>query len=516
MKSISALTSLLDNPVIIKEFRGRMRGPRAFLVILAFLGITSIMLVGEYQGLLNTWRAGADQYQPVSDLGRMFFQMLIGTQYVLIALIVPATTAGTVSMEREQRTFEMVRCTCLNSTSIIIGKLLSSVSFIGLLLVSALPLVCVTFLLGGVAPDEMAAAYGILLCDALLLGTVGIAWSTICGNTGAATGLTYGAIVVILVGEIILSQSFAFNRGLHWTLSALSPGFTSACTAPETYFGITMPAWVPAVLLNGTLALLLGLVSINRIDDDSARRAAGVRAALLAFVIVCAFFLDGSVGMFPTGSPEAIVGIVLLLVFAPALATGTADSDDSDGVLARGICWSPFRALREATLSTAPASVLLFSLVIGAATWVAQSALPTRQSVDPCAAPILISSVALGIAGMGLLVSLLTGNRWHASVITYVFLALASACPTLAVAAYSGPAQVPPGINWIYASPLAAAMMTGPGQPDNWQTYLLFAPLPGWWVTAALYAAAGLVCLIASMLILRVNRRKTVVAPENP
>ena len=56
-------------------------------------------------------------------MGRTFFEILFYSQAVMIALITPALTAGAISIEREQRTFEMLRGTILRPRSIVWGKL---------------------------------------------------------------------------------------------------------------------------------------------------------------------------------------------------------------------------------------------------------------------------------------------------------------------------------------------------------------------------------------------------------
>jgi ABC-2 type transport system permease protein len=147
----------LDNPVITKELRGRMRGARTYWLLFGYLLLLSLILFFSYLGWWNSHSNAMDVGGASAGftVGRTFFKTLFYSQAVMIALITPALTAGAISIEREQRTYEMLRGTVLRPGSIVWGKLASSVSFVALLLTSSLPLLSLCFLLGGVSPGEV-------------------------------------------------------------------------------------------------------------------------------------------------------------------------------------------------------------------------------------------------------------------------------------------------------------------------------------------------------------------------
>ena len=67
-------------------------------------------------------------------------------QLALIVFITPGLTAGVISSERERQTLNMLLTTTQSSTSIIIGKLVSSVAYLLLLMIASLPLYSIVFL----------------------------------------------------------------------------------------------------------------------------------------------------------------------------------------------------------------------------------------------------------------------------------------------------------------------------------------------------------------------------------
>ena len=192
------LNALLDNPVVTKELRGRMRGTRTYWLLFGYLLVLSLILFFSYLG----WSAQHSSSMEIGGsgagftVGRTFFKTLFYSQAVIMALITPALTGGAISVEREQRTFELLRGSVLRPGAIVWGKLLSSVSFVALLLTSSLPLLSLCFLLGGVSPGEVFFAYLLLIGDAFLFGAIGLCWSAFAANTATATVLSYLTLFV--------------------------------------------------------------------------------------------------------------------------------------------------------------------------------------------------------------------------------------------------------------------------------------------------------------------------------
>jgi hypothetical protein len=177
-----------ENPVLTKELRTRMRGARAYWILFVYLLLLSLILFFTYMTWWQSQRGddmGAGQ--AAFSVGKMFYLVVLCTQSVLVGLITPALTAGSISIEREQRTYEMLSASLLPRRSIVAGKLWAASAFVGLLLTASLPLVSLCFLLGGVSPGEVFASYGLLLTVAFVYGGVGVAWSAIARKTATAT-----------------------------------------------------------------------------------------------------------------------------------------------------------------------------------------------------------------------------------------------------------------------------------------------------------------------------------------
>ncbi len=469
-------TWTLDNPVVTKELRGRMRGGRTYWLLFGYLLLLSLILFFSYLGWWNS-HSNAMEAGGASagfTVGRTFFKILFYSQAVMIALITPALTAGAISVEREQKTFEMLRGTILRPRAIVWGKLASSVSFVTLLLTSSLPLLSLCFLLGGVSPGEVFFAYVLLVGDALLFGAIGLCWSAYAANTATATVLSYATLILFFVVTGPFAAPVVFSNGVapSFGLGALNPvGAVTGAVLPEHYFGWTLPAWVPALLLNGTLTALLVLSCINRLEDFPSRRAATLRVVTLLYGGLLLFFGDGmALGVAPIAAlPLAgevflllVIAAGLLLLFVPVLVTGDR-ADWADGSARRP--WSPRRVFTDATLpSGLPLALLLSALVLGL------TLAAPHQSITPSvvqqmrsrggpisavgAAPLaavngaqvgdvveqgalLLLLVVAGISGLGFLLSVLLRNRWSSLTLLYLALILANALPFFSYATVS-------------------------------------------------------------------------------
>ncbi|MFN8375727.1 MAG: hypothetical protein U0694_23005 [Anaerolineae bacterium] len=73
-------------------------------------------------------------------MGRLLFAGIVGIELLLIIFIAPSFTAGSITGERERKTYDLLQTTLMSSPMFVIGKLESALSYVLLLLLSAIPL----------------------------------------------------------------------------------------------------------------------------------------------------------------------------------------------------------------------------------------------------------------------------------------------------------------------------------------------------------------------------------------
>ena len=216
MKWRNLTKSVSDNPVILKELRGRMRGRQAFILLTVYLGLIAvfIMLVYNLLGLTSsiTWDPSARQ-----GAGKAIFGTVVLLELLLLSFIAPGLTAGAITSERERQTFEILRTTLLSARALVLGKLSSALSFLFLLILSALPIQSLAFLLGGVGLGEMVASSLMLVVTAVFFCTLGIFFSSFMKRTLTATVAAYAVILltflilVVIFFLVAYVESYSYN-----------------------------------------------------------------------------------------------------------------------------------------------------------------------------------------------------------------------------------------------------------------------------------------------------------------
>lgn len=198
------------NPIIIKELRSRMRGGRAFVTLTAILVFLSAFSYAIARFTLATSRYSSTPISP--QIGQTVFAGLAFLLLFIICAITPAVTANAISDEKEKLTFDMLVTTPLPPVSILWGKLLSSMSYIFLLIFAAIPMTSLVFIYGGVSMRDMLKTIVMLLVTGLMIGMTGIFLSALLGRSGRAVAVTYILVLALLLGPLFLAAGIGMAR----------------------------------------------------------------------------------------------------------------------------------------------------------------------------------------------------------------------------------------------------------------------------------------------------------------
>ena len=197
---------LAENPVILKELRGRMRGKRAFLLLTGYLsliglviGITYISLALNASYSYSLWDPGFRQ-----SIGKIIFSTVVMMELFVVSLIGPALTSGAITSERERQTFDLLCTTTLSARSFVLGKLGSALAYLLLLIFAALPIESIAFLLGGVGLEEILVSGLMLVVTAVFYCALGLFFSSFMKRTAGASVSSYVTIVLsyVLLGVV--------------------------------------------------------------------------------------------------------------------------------------------------------------------------------------------------------------------------------------------------------------------------------------------------------------------------
>jgi ABC-2 type transport system permease protein len=206
------LKSLLINPVLNKEIKLRFRSFKGFLGVFFYLLALGIIAIGFI--LVNTIYTASAVFSP--EQSRIMFSVLSFVQLVLILFMTPGLTSGVISGERERQTLNILLTTPQSSTSIILSKLISSISYLLLMMIASMPLYSIVFLFGGVSPSLIFSTFSIYLVTMITIGSLGVMFSTLIRKTIVASIVTYGVALFLSAGTafltIIISEMFYYQN----------------------------------------------------------------------------------------------------------------------------------------------------------------------------------------------------------------------------------------------------------------------------------------------------------------
>lgn len=232
------------NPVLENEMKRNMRSMKSSWVIFGVNLLLTIVAVTAYFG------AGGSKLYLASGQYRFPIQCYMMMAYVLFAmvcLLVPGIAGGSIAIERERKTLDILLTTHLSPWKIIIGKLESSLSMIFLISFSALPAVSLILVFGGVTVIDLLALVLILVISGIFIGSVGIFCSAIMKKTTVATIASYVIIILLIAG----------TAAVLWA----AHGILEVCAEQmENYVPVDMGRWIFLLLLN-PLVSYFGMLS---------------------------------------------------------------------------------------------------------------------------------------------------------------------------------------------------------------------------------------------------------------
>lgn len=191
---------LTQNPVLQHELLANLRRPRAFLLLAAY-----VTLLGAIVLLAWPQDRVIDMAQP--EAAKRLVGLFFLGQYLLASLMAPSFAAGAITGEKERLSFEQLLASPLRPGAIVVGKLLASLTHLGVLIFCSLPIVMLCLPLGGVGFYDVAAAYVAMISTVTLYGMISLWASSHFGRTVSALLVSYLMILPLaMIGVLMWNE----------------------------------------------------------------------------------------------------------------------------------------------------------------------------------------------------------------------------------------------------------------------------------------------------------------------
>ncbi len=216
---------LFENPVLQRELLVNLRMGRGFVLLFAYVALLGALVYyawPQQQSLDLT---------TTPEEARRLVQLFFLGQFVLISLMVPSFAAGTITGEKERKTYEMLLASPMRPWAIVLGKLLASLSHLAVLVVSSLPIVMLCLLLGGTHFSELLATYVGMAAAVVAFGMISLACSSYFGRTVAAVVVSYSLILPMVLLLVLFYQAWeSMPRVRLFVLAGFLPAGSAALT----------------------------------------------------------------------------------------------------------------------------------------------------------------------------------------------------------------------------------------------------------------------------------------------
>lgn len=253
----------MTNPVYKREQMVSARSFKLAMILLFFNGILALVaLLNMYSTLARVRMTAEIQYSSFLDL-YVFVAVL---EFVMLIFIMPAITAGSISGERERQTLDLMLTTDMTPTEIVLGKLMSSLSTMFLLIISSFPILALVFVYGGVTLRDMGMLMMCYVAAALFIGSLGTCCSALFRKTTVSTVVSYGLMVAVVIGTYALNQ-FAY------AMSQMHADSYLAAVGQTTEQG-SSGGFIYLLLMNPTSTFLLTIMQLagsglDQLTDDT-------------------------------------------------------------------------------------------------------------------------------------------------------------------------------------------------------------------------------------------------------
>lgn len=511
-------SSIFDNPVVTKEFRTRMRGWKAFAVMGAYcLVMTGVLLIAYYFMAEEYSHAGyAGQGFSRVSIGRDLFVVLAWAQTILLTLIAPALSAGSITQELERKTLEMLALSPLTAGRIVLGKQLADYTYTLILLACSLPLAGITLMLGGISPAEIGITFMLLAAWTFLLTCLGTMLSSLSKKTAAASLSSFGLSIIYLIftsgmGSMLMIMSYRGASMSHMSLGPfvlLNPAWGPyGALESASVCGVRVSLALASFTLHIAYGILFLLIASAHVTHKPAERALPIRLMLIGITVYSTWLAVGSAQTWPTKQWLSSMGITLLvymIIAAVIFSTGAIKKPAGKSMLNYAFSW---RRVFKSDVGGAICFMLLWTAVSyachGAAihfqTKAQSLTIPHGYWVAYLRVGVSLLAVVAGMTAVGILCSSLVRARNSAAALVVLFAVVAFAGYGVIASYFAfwrsmgnvhpNPALLQLAALWPVTPILSATGTFSKGDAPRWIH-------SGWIITSMVYAAIGFFSLL--------------------
>ncbi len=191
--------SWLTGPIFDKELRVSSRRRRNYVLRFAYLGFLTTFLVLVWLEVVGYHGTAVYQVSRMAEAGKAIVAFVVWFQFCATQIVAVIMLSTAVSDEIYHQTLGLLMTTPINSFQVVMGKLLSKLLQLILLMAISLPLLAIVRVFGGVPWGYLVSSLCITLTTIIFVGSLSLFFSI----------FSRRAYVVIIITAITLGTFFA-------------------------------------------------------------------------------------------------------------------------------------------------------------------------------------------------------------------------------------------------------------------------------------------------------------------
>jgi len=246
---------LLAGPLFAREWQTVPRRPRFYITRAAYVGLFFVLLWTTWQAMI-----GFDREPSLGEIARfntVAFELFSYTQLALVLFSGALFGAGTISIEKDRRTFILLLVTRLTDSEIVLGKFAGALLQVGSVLAASVPVFFAMTLFGGVSFAQVGQVFAATVGGALISISLGVLIAAWRDKTFQAIALTIlGVALSLLIVETGVTWANTTHANAHEVNYWAATLSTVRAIASAVNFDPNRPHFVPP----GAGHLLFGIL----------------------------------------------------------------------------------------------------------------------------------------------------------------------------------------------------------------------------------------------------------------
>jgi ABC-type transport system involved in multi-copper enzyme maturation permease subunit len=176
----------VTGPILDKELRVTSRRKRYFVLRVVYLALLLIILAMVWVDTISSNQPTLMTVSRMAIAGQILTSFIVWFQFIGLQVVAVILLSTAISEEIYHKTLGVLMTTPITAAQIVLGKLLSRLWQLLLLLGISLPVLAVIRVFGGIPWEFLAAGLTLTLCSVLFVGSLTMLWSIYCRQAYAA------------------------------------------------------------------------------------------------------------------------------------------------------------------------------------------------------------------------------------------------------------------------------------------------------------------------------------------